>query len=92
MKTHPMRSRITQAISNDHPIVADSIKIHHIPNITADDVFILCTDGVMEKLTSEGMVELFSDKKTNIEETFESLKKNCAETSKDNNTAIVIEV
>lgn len=92
MKTHPMRSRITQAISNDHPINIDNIRIHHIPNISSKDIFILCTDGVMEKLSSEEMINLFSDKKSSTEETFNIIKFKCAEGSKDNNTAIVIEV
>ncbi len=92
MKVHPLRSRITQAISNDHSLSADDIKIHHIPEIGKDDIFILCTDGVMEKMTSEKMISLFSEPKKNVETAYEYLRNLCLETSRDNNTAIVIEL
>jgi protein phosphatase len=92
MKVHPLRSRITQAISNDLPITADNIRIHHIADICLDDIFILCTDGVMEKITSEDMISLFTDLKKDVKNAYDYLKKSCDETSKDNNTAIVIEL
>jgi len=91
MKSHPLRSRITQALSNENLISEDIIKIKNISSLNKGDLIILCTDGVMEKLTSEEMVGLFSNPGIQVSDAFEYLKNMCAETSRDNNTAIVIE-
>ncbi|MBK8516149.1 MAG: protein phosphatase 2C domain-containing protein [Saprospiraceae bacterium] len=91
MKSHPLRSRITQALSNESLIAEDIIKIKHISSLNTGDVIIICTDGVMEKLTSEEMVALFSNPEVQVSDAFEYLKNMCAETSRDNNTAIVLE-
>jgi len=91
MKSHPLRSRITQALSNENLISEDIIKIKHISSLNTADVIIICTDGVMEKLTSEEMVALFSNPEVQVSDAFEYLKNMCSATSRDNNTAIVIE-
>jgi PPM family protein phosphatase len=91
MKSHPLRSRITQALSNESLISEQIIRIKHIETLKAGDLIILCTDGVMEKLTSDEMVGLFSSPGVKVSDAFEYLKNMCAETSRDNNTAILIE-
>jgi serine/threonine protein phosphatase PrpC len=92
MRTHPLRSRITQAISNDHALTSENIRIHHIADISKDDIFIICTDGVMENITSDEMIKLFTDPKRDVKNAFEYLKNSCSETSRDNNSAVVIEL
>lgn len=92
MKTHPLRSRITQAISNDQALTSENIRIHDIADTCPGDIFVLCTDGVMENMTSEEMISLFSDPEKDVKNAYEYLKNLCHKTSKDNNTAIVIEL
>ena len=92
MRTHPLRSRITQAISNDQALASENIRIHDIADICPGDIFVLCTDGVMENMTSEEMISIFSDPAKDVKNAYEYLKNLCHKTSKDNNTAIVIEL
>jgi serine/threonine protein phosphatase PrpC len=90
MKSHPLKNRITLAMSSDSLVDELEIKVDVIPNINKGDIFILCTDGVLENLTSDQMVELFTNNP--IEEAYKHVKSLCEEHSRDNNTAIFVEI
>lgn len=90
MKSHPLRNRITLSMNSDTLLAEDEIKINVVPKVNTGDIFILCTDGVLENITSDEMADLFTNKP--IEEAYLQLKSQCQENSKDNNTAIIIEV
>jgi PPM family protein phosphatase len=90
MKSHPLRSRITKAVTDEPLVIEDDIHIKVIPNIIEGDIFILCTDGVLENLTSDELVDIFSNSKLSFEERFKTLQNICTQYSKDNNTAVAI--
>lgn len=91
-KSHPMRSRITQAITDDQILSLDLINVQHFEGIRPEDIFILCTDGVVEKLLSEDLVTMFVKDINAFENNFIQLKEYCQELSRDNNTAIGIQI
>lgn len=90
MKSHPLRNRITLSMNSDTLLAEDEIKVNQVPKVNPGDIFILCTDGVLENINSDEMIDLFKSKP--IEEAYLDLKNLCEENSKDNNTAIIIEV
>jgi serine/threonine protein phosphatase PrpC len=71
-------------------MIDDDIQVKCIPNIKKGDIFILCSDGVLENMTSDDLVEIFSNSKLTFEENFKVLQNICTQYSKDNNTAIAI--
>jgi len=89
---HPMSNRISKAIiarKEGKPVGASIVKIDELK---AGDVFLLCSDGVVEGWGDLELVNLFSDENKTFEEKCEILKKQCNENSKDNNTAIIVEI
>lgn len=90
MKNHPLRNRITLSMNSDSLLTENEIKVITQPKLNAGDIFILCTDGVLENITSDEMIELFSKKP--VDAAYMQLRDHCKETSKDNNTAIIIEI
>lgn len=90
MKSHPLKSRITRAITNDTIIGIDDIQIEKIDTLKPGDIMLVCSDGALERLISSDVVEIFTQKNVSFEESFNRLKDICTEFSKDNYTAIGI--
>ena len=89
---HPMSNRISKAIiahKDGKPASASRVKIDEIK---AGDVFLLCSDGVVESWGDYDLIKLFSDTSLSFEEKCEKLRQQCDENSKDNNTAIMVEI
>ena len=89
---HPMSNRISKAIiaqQDKKPAVASIVKIDELKE---GDILLLCSDGVVEAWGDWELVRLFADKKLNFEQKCERLARQCNETSKDNNTAIIAEI
>lgn len=89
---HPMSNRISKAIiarKGGTPVSASIVKID---NLKAGDIFLLCSDGVVEGCSDVDLVNIFSDENKNFEQKCASVRMLCGENSKDNNTAVMIEI
>jgi len=92
MKNHPMRNRITKAISSTEPIQLIDIHIKVISDLQQGDLFLLCSDGALEQFTNEEIVKHFSNTVESLESKWEEFRVHCQENSKDNNTAILVKI
>ena len=89
---HPMSNRIAKAIiaqKDGKPASASIVKINELK---PGDIFLLCSDGVVEGWGDWELVQLFSDTSLSFEQKCKKLAQQCNEKSKDNNTAIIAEV
>lgn len=92
-RDHPRRNVITRCLRipdpGDEPSQATTSLLS---DIRADDIFMLCSDGVLESMDESDLVALLTDTSRSVAERVETLRKACADSSNDNNTAIVIPV
>lgn len=89
---HPMSNRIGKAIIaqlDGKPVSASIVKIDELK---AGDIFLLCSDGVVEGWGDWELLKLFSDTSLTFEQKCERLAKQCDAISKDNNTALIAEI
>lgn len=89
---HPMSNRISKAIiaqKDNKPVSASIVKIDELKK---GDIFMLCSDGVVEGWGDFELVKLFSDESLSFEEKCKKIAEQCNAISKDNNTAIIAEV
>ena len=89
---HPMSNRISKAIiaqKDGKPVSASIVKIDELK---AGDIFLLCSDGVVEGWGDWELVQLFSDESLSFEQKCKKLAQQCNAKSKDNNTAIIAEI
>jgi protein phosphatase len=86
---HPKRNVITRAIQGAHKIA--NIEETSIHNVMDNDYFLLCSDGVLESLNDDDIENLFNTNQ-NTESIIDAIKQACFDTSRDNNTAIVLKI
>ncbi len=89
-ENHPRRNVITRAIQGK------SVKIsrpdwHLIADILPGDYFFLCTDGILESVTSELLLHILNTNKSD-EDKIKEIKECCKVSSRDNYTAILIRI
>lgn len=89
---HPMSNRISKAIMAQKDGKLANASIVRIDELRKGDILLLCSDGVIEAWGDWELVKLFSDESLSFERKCEKLQKQCAEKSKDNNSAIVVEI
>ena len=97
MATHPMNNRITRALQGkieegnlgEKKVTAEVI---NIDNLEEGDLFFMCSDGVLEAYLLDSFIDILTNSELELEERLAKIKLTCAEKSKDNNTAILIEV
>lgn len=89
---HPMSNRISKAIIAQKDGKTANASIVKIDELKAGDIFMLCSDGVVEGWGDWELVQLFSDETLSFEQKCKKLAGQCAAKSKDNNTAIIAEV
>ena len=89
---HPMSNRISKAIMAQKDGKLANASIVRIDELKKGDILLLCSDGVIEAWGDWELVKLFSDESHSFERKCEKLQKQCAEKSKDNNSAIVVEM
>lgn len=92
MRKHPFRHMITKSLNSSKLLDYNSIEVETINDIESGDMFILCTDGVLENYNNEEIVSLFTDEAFDFESICKSLENTSRALSKDNSTAIIIEV
>ena len=89
---HPMSNRIAKAIMAQREGKSASASIVKIDQLKAGDIFLLCSDGVVEGWGDLELVQLFSNPSLSFEEKCQKLRQQCAIKSKDNNTALIAEI
>ena len=89
---HPMSNRISKAIIAQKDGKLASASIVKIDELKAGDIFMLCSDGVVEAWGDLELVKLFSDSSLSFDQKCEKLAEQCNVKSKDNNTAIIAEI
>jgi serine/threonine protein phosphatase PrpC len=86
---HPKSNIITRAIQGSHnPTKAQEFLVS---DIQKDDIFLLCSDGVLETWTNEDFIALFSSE-SNLNNLSEKIKNECALTSRDNYTGVLFKI
>ncbi len=89
---HPLSNRIAKAIIAQKEGKITGASIVKIDELQAGDILLLCSDGVVEAWGDWDLVQLVSDNKLSFEQKCERIASQCAEKSKDNNTAIIAEI
>ncbi len=89
MATHPKKNIITRAMQpgEDNRVRPDVI---HIIDILPDDYFYMCSDGMLEQMNNEQLVNLFSATSSDEEKRQQLIK--ATEKNQDNHTAWIIHV
>ena len=89
MSTSSQRNVITRALMPgiDNRVSAD---ITHITDIQTGDYFYLCTDGMLEQMADDELVEIFSDDTPDEEK--RQVLRDATVDNKDNHSAIIIHV
>ena len=83
---HPKSNIITRAVQGTHkPTSADTVLL---TDIQQGDIFMHCTDGVLESWTDDDLSALFASE-NEPEKILQVIKEECSKYSKDNFTAIV---
>lgn len=90
--THPMRNRITKAITPGIMPDQDYLEVEEIKNLNSGDIFALCSDGVLENTTDSAFARIFSEKSSDLQEKVETVRQQCVRQSADNCTLIAIEI
>lgn len=89
---HPMSNRISKAIIAQKDGKIANASIVKIDELKKGDIFLLCSDGVVEAWGDWELVQLFSDESLSFEQKCQKLAQQCNAKSKDNNTAIIAEI
>lgn len=91
-RLHPMSHRISKAITaNDksRTVIPDIVQIDEIQK---GDLFFLCSDGVNEAWKEHELMALLCNLDLTSEEKLKKIETQCAQDSRDNNTAILLEI
>ena len=89
---HPMSNRISKAIIAQKDGKIANASFVKIDELKKGDIFLLCSDGVVEAWGDWELVQLFSDESLSFEQKCRKLAQQCNAKSKDNNTAIIAEI
>lgn len=90
-RTFPQRNVITRAIQ-PHQEYPSNASFNVLTDIRKGDVFLMCCDGVIEKLDNNDICKMMLGKKP-LEKRIAAIRDNCKDRgTRDNNTAYAIEV
>lgn len=92
MEAHPKRNVITRALTAKPGSKPPFIAINHLKDKSVGDTFLICSDGVLEPFSREGLLQIFRDTTQSLEQKAEMIKMACREESRDNNTAILLQL
>ena len=86
---HPQKNVITRAIEgSNRKVEAD---VHLCDDIEANDYFFLCSDGILEQIDNDTLLEVLNRHIT-LEEKIEAINDICYGNTKDNYTCYLIQV
>ncbi|WP_026934263.1 PP2C family protein-serine/threonine phosphatase [Christiangramia echinicola] len=91
-RVHPMNNRIYRALKNGLIDNNPEPEIHLISDLRKGDRILICSDGVLEAYSDLEIIELLCNKDFSIENIGNQMKDVCSIESRDNNTAIILEV
>jgi len=89
-KTHPQKNIITRAIQGNSvkPTFAD---VSTQTDVQAEDYFFLCSDGILEQVTDEILVDIITSKRTD-EEKINEIDSICKGNTKDNYSCYLVPI
>ncbi|MCZ2101576.1 MAG: protein phosphatase 2C domain-containing protein [Chitinophagales bacterium] len=85
--THPRRNIITRVLQAKEGALVKA-DFHLLTDIEEGDIIMVCSDGIMESWSDEGLESVIHGKKT-IEDSIKEIGDHSAEMSNDNNTAVM---
>ena len=89
---HPFSNRISKAMIANSENKINTADIAKIDQLKKGDVLMLCSDGVVEAWGENQLIELFADSSLSFDQKAEKLRQQCEQLSKDNNTALLMEI
>lgn len=89
---HPMGNRISKAIIANMDNKTTKADIVRLNEIKSNDLILICTDGVTESWSEYELTKMLCDTNISSEDKLENIKTKCVSASKDNNTAILLEI
>lgn len=89
MKTHGSKNVITRVMQPGQEVPAKA-DIVHIADIKAGDIFYLCSDGMLETMDDEEILDLFCEESTLMSKRARLME--LSEDNHDNHTAIIVQV
>ena len=92
MRTHPQNSRISRALVGKQSLKPVKIEIQLFQELRSEDTFLLCSDGVIEALNEKSLLDILTDANSQLADKSELIRQNCDLSSRDNQTAILIEL
>ncbi len=92
MKTHPRRNVITRALHAKIEPAKQRPSVQNLQGLEAGDILLLCSDGLLEPFTEQGLTEILAEKGPDLETKVETIRQACEQESKDNNTGIFIQL
>lgn len=91
-RLHPMGNRISQAIIANVEGKIATPEITMLKNVKAEDLFLICTDGVTESWNEYELIKVLCDTKISSSDKFNTIKEKCIAESRDNNSAYLLEI
>ena len=89
---HTMSNRISKAMIATRENKTSTASVVKFDNLQEGDIFLLCSDGVVEAWGDKDLKDLISDTSISFDEKCERLRRQCEQLSKDNNSAIMLEI
>lgn len=89
---HPNGNRISKAIIANVEGKTSKPDISKLTQVDSGDLFLICSDGVTEAWSEYELLDLLCKTDVSTEQKLAKIKERCANESKDNNTAILLEV
>ena len=87
---HPNKNIITRAMQ-PLPVKRSEADIYMCDDLLPGDYFFLCSDGVLESITDDSLLEILSEEISD-EDKLEKIRQLCKDNSKDNNSAYLIHI
>jgi len=91
-RLHPMSNRISKAITANEKGKTIQPTITEFNNLQKGDLVFLCSDGVHEAWQEHELVKLVCNTSLSVDEKISRIKTQCTKESRDNNTAILLEI
>lgn len=86
---HPKRNVITNAIMATQ---YNKAEINYLSNIQEDDYFFMCTDGILESISENDLLQILGDDNlTNLQKR-DQIKVRCEKNSRDNFSAYIVQI
>lgn len=92
MLAHPQRNQLTKVLKVSEKTDLVRATISTISPVIAGDIFLLCSDGMLEPFTAASLGKILLNPSLSLFEKVEQIRSQCAEESSDNNTAYFIEI